>query len=96
MRIVSLQPFAADLLGAFGVGWDLVGVTHLEKPPDNAKGAVSLTAPRGEDFSDLDSDALKLGSGICAYPLDLKRLVELIPDTVLAEIRVPDKERFIR
>ncbi len=95
MRIISLQPFAAELLGAFGVGWDLVGITHLEKPPDNAKNAVSVTAPRGESFDDLDSEALKLGSGICAYPLDVKRLVELIPDTVLAEIRAPDKERFI-
>jgi iron complex transport system substrate-binding protein len=95
LRIISLQPFAADLLGAFGVGWDLVGITHIERAPDNAKSAVTVTAPKGESFSGLDGEALKLAAGLCAYPLDVKRLFELLPDTVLAEVRAPDKERFI-
>lgn len=95
MRIVALEPFAAEILGAFGVGWNLVGTTHLEKPPENAKSVAVVTAPKGQEYKGLDRDELRISSSLCAYPVDVKRLVELLPDTILAQVRGVDKAEFI-
>lgn len=95
MRIVSLQPFATDLLNRFGVGWDLVGCMHLGDVPPNAPRAVVLTRPRQHPLKYLDDDAARLAEGLSPYPLDVGELKNLVPDVILADIRERDKAGFV-
>jgi iron complex transport system substrate-binding protein len=95
VRIVSLQPFATDILSRFGVGWDLVGVTHLGEPPPNATQAVVLTKPLQQQVRYLDDDAKQLALGLSRYPLDVGQLKALVPDVVLADVQAQEKPEFM-
>jgi iron complex transport system substrate-binding protein len=95
VRIVSLQPFAADIMSRFGVGWDLVGVTHLGDPPPNATHAVVVTKPLQQQIRYLDEDAKRLALGLSRYPLDVSQLKALVPDVVLTDVQGADRAEFI-
>jgi len=95
VRIVSLQPFATDILDRFGVGWDLVGVSHVGEPPPNATQAVVITKPLQQQVRYLDDEARRLAQGLSRYPLEVGKLRDLVPDVILADIREPDREAFI-
>lgn len=95
VRIVSLQPFATDILNRFGVGWDLVGVTHLGEPPANATHAVILTKPLQHPVRYLDENAKRLALGLSRYPLDVGQLKALVPDVVLTDIQGSERAEFV-
>ncbi len=95
MRIVALQPFAIDILGRFGVGWDLVGITHRAEVPSNASQAVVLTTSQQKAVAYRDGDARRLGEGLTPDCLDVNQLKRVMPDIILADIREEDKAGFI-
>lgn len=95
MRIISLHPLATDILDYCGVGWDLVGVTHVCAKPTNAAKAKILTVGSNHPFKYLNKSYPRLASGLCEYPLDIEKLTHCVPNMILADIREPDTQKFI-
>ena len=95
MRIISLHPLATDILDYCGVGWDLVGVTHVCAKPSNAAKARILTVGSTHPFKYLNKSYSRLAAGLCEYPLDIEELKDCVPSIILADIREPDTESFI-
>jgi iron complex transport system substrate-binding protein len=95
MRIISLHPLATDILDYCGVGWDLVGVTHVCAKPTNAAKAKILTVGPNRPFRYLNKNFGRLASGLCEYPLDIEQLKDCVPNVILADIREPDTQKFI-
>lgn len=95
MRIVSLQPFATDILAHFGVGADLVGVTHLCNVPGGATKAQVLTVAESKPTAAPDEDGRTLAAGMGQDSLNVGALKSLVPDIILAEIRAPHPAEFI-
>ena len=56
MRIVSLHPFTTDILDYCGIGWNLVGVTHVCSMPKNSAKAKELVATKGFHIMDALSE----------------------------------------
>jgi iron complex transport system substrate-binding protein len=95
VRIVALQPFAVDILDRFGIGWDLVGVTHRTEAPPNAPEAAVLTRPQQQPYHYHDNDARRLAQGLTEDSLDVTHLKSVVPDIILTDIREQDKTAFI-
>ena len=95
MRIISLQPFATDILARFGVGWDLVGVTHRCEVPSSSSKAQVLTGTDSKSSVPLDEDALRFAAGVSQSSLNVGALKTLVPDIILAEIADPNPTEFI-
>jgi len=95
MRIISLHPLATDILDYCGVGWDLVGVTHVCAKPTNAAKARVLTVGSNRPFQYLNKNFSRLASGLCEYPVDIEQLKDCVPNVILADIREPDVKKFI-
>lgn len=95
MRIVSLHPFATDILDYCGVGWDLVGVTHVCSVPPNATKAKLLTSGSRDKFIVSTKDLAEVAEGLTRYALDIEDMIDCVPDVILAEVVRPDKEQFI-
>jgi iron complex transport system substrate-binding protein len=95
VRIVSLQPFATDILARFGVGVDLVGVTHLCEVPKSSSRAQVLTARVAKAPSLVDTDDERLAVGLGQPSLDVGALKSIIPDVVLAEVRDANPTEFV-
>ena len=95
MRIISLHPLATDILDYCGVGWDLVGVTHVCAKPTNAAKAKILTVGPTHPFKYLNKSYSRLAAGLCEYPLDVEELNDCVPSIILADIREPDTKKFI-
>jgi iron complex transport system substrate-binding protein len=95
MRIVSLHPLATDLLDFCGVGWDLIGITHVCAKPTNAGNASVLTAGHHRPFRYYNEDHKRLAAGLCEYPLNIGNMKDCIPDVILADINDPDPAEFI-
>lgn len=95
MRIISLHPLATDILDYCGVGWDLVGVTHVCAKPTNAAKARILTVGANHPFRYLNKSYFRLAAGLCEYPLDIEELTDCVPSMILADIREPDTQKFI-
>jgi iron complex transport system substrate-binding protein len=95
VRIVSLCPFATDVLARFGIGWDLVGVTHLCEVPASSSKAVVVTAKDPQKNADLSEDRAKLAEGLSQYPLNVSTLLDLIPDVIIASLAMPKPDEFV-
>lgn len=95
MRIISLHPLATDILDYCGVGWDLVGVTHVCAKPTNAAKAKILTVGPNRPFRYLNKNFSRLAAGLCEYPLDIEQVKDCVPSVILADIREPDIQSFI-
>lgn len=96
MRIVSLHPLATDVLDYCGVGWDLVGITHVCAKPTNAAKANILTVGPLRPFKYYNANHKRLAAGLSQYPLNIEQMKDCIPDIILADISEPNKEEFIR
>ena len=96
MRLVSLHPLATDLLDYCGVGWDLVGVTHVCAKPTNAAKASILTVGTHRPLKYFNPHHKRLAAGLSQYPLNIENLKDCIPDIILADISAPDHAEFIR
>jgi iron complex transport system substrate-binding protein len=95
MRIVSLHPFATDTLDYCGVGWDLVGITHVCSVPKNATKAKILTTGRRGKFIASTQDLARVAQGLTSYEVDIEQMIDCVPDFILAEVAHPDKDQFI-
>jgi iron complex transport system substrate-binding protein len=95
MRIVSLHPFATDILDYCGVGWDLVGVTHVCSLPKNATKAKLLTSGGRDKFIASTKDLAQVAEGLSGYELDVEQMIDCVPDFILTEVVHPDREKFI-
>ena len=96
MRIVSLHPLATDVLDYCGVGWDLVGITHVCAKPTNAATASTLTVGPHRPFTYYQPHHKRLAAGLSQYPLNIENLKDSIPDIILADINEPDPAAFIQ
>ena len=89
MRIVSLVPSATEMLFAFGLGGDVVGVTHECDYPPAATELPHLTStvlPEGLDAGGIDAAVKEVvGEGRALYSLDEERLRELAPDLIVTQ-----------
>jgi iron complex transport system substrate-binding protein len=95
MRIVSLNPLATDILDYCGIGWNLVGVTHLCSVPKNSPQATILTAgPRGK-FHITDPELSDVAEGLTTFSVDIGQIIDCIPDIILADVVHPDRAQFI-
>jgi iron complex transport system substrate-binding protein len=95
MRIVSLHPFTTDILDYCGVGWHLVGVTHVCSIPENSAKAKVLTAGPNQTFIASTSELADVAKGLSPQKVDIEKLLDCIPDVILADVVHPDRERFI-
>ena len=95
MRIVSLCPFATDILDFCGVGWDLVGITHVCAKPTNAAKASILTVGPQRPFTYYNAHHKRLAAGLSHYPLNIEQMKDCIPDIILADVSEPNREEFI-
>lgn len=95
MRIVSLHPFTTDILDYCGIGWNLVGVTHVCSIPKNAAKAKVVTAGPHHPFIASTPELSDVAKGLSTYKVDIEQLMDCIPDVILADIVHPDKEKFI-
>jgi iron complex transport system substrate-binding protein len=95
VRIISLQPFATDILARFGVGWDLVGVTHRCEVPSSSSKAQVLTARDVQVYVGLDENDCKFAAGVSQPSLNVGALKTLVPDVIVAEINDPNPPEFI-
>lgn len=96
MRIASLQPFATDILTRCGVGLDLIAVTHLCDVPKSCGKVAAVTRTAAEAFTYASQDDARLARGLSAYSLDLKQLVLLGPDLVIADGQETTSDEFIK
>jgi ABC-type Fe3+-hydroxamate transport system substrate-binding protein len=96
MRIVSLHPLATDVLDYCGVGWDLVGITHVCAKPTNAAKASILTVGHHRPFKYFNQHHKRLAAGLSHYPLNIEHLKDCIPDIILADINEPNPTEFIQ
>jgi ABC-type Fe3+-hydroxamate transport system substrate-binding protein len=95
MRIVSLHPFTTDILDYCGIGWNLVGLTHVCSVPKNSAKAKILTAGPHQKFMVSTPELKDVAKGLCTFELDIEKMIDCIPDVILADVIHPDKERFI-
>lgn len=95
MRIISLHPLATDILDYCGVGWDLVGVTHVCAKPTNAAKAKIFTCGPQRKFRYLNQHFHRLAEGLCEYPVDIEQIKDTLPNLILADVREPDTKKFI-
>jgi iron complex transport system substrate-binding protein len=95
VRIVSLCPFATDILARFGVGWDLVGVTHLCEVPASSSKAVVVTGKEPHKSAERLEDSAKLAEGLSQFSLNASGLVDLIPDVIIASLSMPKPDEFV-
>ena len=94
MRIVSLQPFVTDIVTRFGMGIDLVGVTHLCGPAAPFSKATVLTHLDHQSSSSANADSDRLALGLSDNHLDISRLVAVAPDIVITTVSAPDPAEF--
>lgn len=95
MRIVSLHPFTTDILDYCGIGWNLVGVTHVCSMPKNSAKAKILTGGPHQKFLVTVPELEDVARGLSNFQLNIEQMIDCIPDVILADIVHPDKERFI-
>lgn len=93
MRIVSLQPFVTDVLLACGSGVDLVGTTHLCEVP-KGRGKITVVT-RAEPLSFFSSEHARLAAGLSRFGIDIKQLITLAPDLIIADIQTFHVDEFI-
>jgi iron complex transport system substrate-binding protein len=98
VKIVTLQPFLTELLIRFGVGADLVGVSHLDLIPQDASTklkTVVVTGPTTESFAYSDPEVERLVRGLTRYTINLEELKKLAPDVIIADVSDSDRAGFI-
>lgn len=95
VRIASLQPFATDILVRCGIGLDLVAVTHLCDAPKSCSKVAAVTRAPSQPFSYASENDRRLACGLSSYSLDIKHLLALEPDVIIADVRESDPIAFI-
>jgi len=95
MRIVSLNPLATDILDYCGIGWNLVGATHLCSVPKNSPQAAIASAGRNGKFDVIDAELKDVAKGLSTIQLDIGQIVDCIPDIIFADVVHPDRQNFI-
>jgi iron complex transport system substrate-binding protein len=95
MKIASLVPFATDILTRFGIGADLVAVTHLCEVPKSCGRVSVVTEPCSDQSTFREDDEGKLLRGLTQYKLDIKQLLLSEPELLLSDLQVEEKEGFI-
>lgn len=96
VRIVSLEPYATEILVHLGVASSVVGITHLGETLPKGLLAAIVTQPQQQPQQQYtDAKVQRLVQGLTPYALDMERLKELLPHVVLADIREGDKAAFI-
>jgi iron complex transport system substrate-binding protein len=95
VRIVSLCPFATEILARFGVGWDLVGVTHQCEVPASSSKAVVLTEKGQNTPPSTNDDVSRLAAGLSRDILSVPQLIDLVPDVVIASVVTPNADEFV-
>ncbi len=95
MRLVSLQPYATDVVEYCDMARYLVGVTH--RCGLQVRGGLApevLTRDYETDSSTRDRDGMRLALGLSAPGLDLQKLRQIQPDLILAAISEEDRDAF--
>lgn len=95
MRVVSLVPFATEIIDYCGAAGRLVGISHRCERPKGAADAVDLTLSPGSGLRYRDDDERRLCAGLTADLLDIEKFLDAAPDAVIAQVRDADTEEFI-
>ena len=95
MRIISLHPFATDILDYCGIGWNLVGLTHVCSVPKNSAKAKIVTGGPNQKFLVTAPELKDVANGLSTFQIDIEQIIDRIPDVILADVIHPDKESFI-
>ncbi len=95
VRIASLQPFATDILARYGVGLDLIAVTHLCEVPKSCGKVAVVTRSESQPFTYSSEADQRLACGLSSYSLDIKQLLVLEPDVIIADVQESEPLAFI-
>ncbi len=95
MRLVSLAPFATEIIDYCGAAGRLVGISHRCERPQGAPDAVDLTMSPGSGIRYRDDEERRLCAGLTADVVDIEKLLNSSPDTVLASVRDSDPIGFV-
>jgi len=98
MRVVSLQPYATDVVAYCDKAQSLVGVTDRCDLQSSVGLAPEILTREDNRFSFVgaveERDEERLARGLSAPGLDLEKLRQVQPDLILAAIAEDDRERF--
>jgi iron complex transport system substrate-binding protein len=95
VRVVSLVPFATELIDHCGAAGRLVGISHRCERPKGATDAVDLTLSPGSSVRYRDDDERRLCAGLSPDLIDIERFLDTATDVVIAQVRDADCEGFI-
>ena len=80
MRIVSVEPFLTELVCSFGLGGNLVGVSHqCDLPKEFASTSRVTSAPKADTAGKLSS-----------FDLDIAKIKSLGPELILSRVPADD------